>query len=432
VGGHLWPGSAPRGNQAQISFPHLAEKALVTEPFRMNDFIGRLRSTVHSYLRSTHYLAREPGRTWPTTLLKLVWIRVRYRMNPSNLAFFSIDGRWPDKPGDYIHRWYEIAKLLKKMNPEKAYAEVNDKIIFYRRCVRHSLPTPTVFTAVVDEKTGGTGNFDSIPVSRTPVDFAATLGTLREQDFFCKPLDGINGKGGFAFKRTASAFSREGKPISLEDLFTQIQEGVSKYGTMIVQERLRLHPTMLSISPSGALSTVRIVSCLQEGEVRIVASILKICAGANETDNFVHGLTGNLLANIDGETGRLSKAVGSASSEFPYMRSVSNHPDNMQAFEGFQLPDWAELRKLVVAAHRQFDEFWTLGWDIGLTDRGPVLVEANPDWAVDILQVASRKGLRHEFDRWEVQLRKEPWRVPGARLDTMTGASAGSQLRPGP
>ena len=73
------------------------------------------------------------------------------------------------------------------------------------------------------------------------------------------------------------------------------------------------------------------------------------------------------------------------------MRSVSNHPDNMQPFEDFQLPDWGELQKLIVAAHRQFAEFWTLGFDIGLTDRGPVLVEANPDWAVDILQVAARK-----------------------------------------
>lgn len=374
----------------------------------MNDFIGRLKNTFHSYVRSTGYLAREPGRTWPTTLLKIVWTRGRYRMNPNNLSYYSLDGRWPANPGEYIHRWFEIEKLQKKMNPVKANPAVNDKIIFYQRCVRNSLPTPRVFSAVVDEKASAAVDFDPIPVSRTSAEFAATLGALPDQEFFCKPLDGINGKGGFAFQRTASIFSREGKPISLESLYALIQEKIAKFGTMIVQERLRLHPTMLLISPSGALSTARVVTCLEDGEVRIVASILKICTGANETDNFVHGLTGNLIANIDSETGRLSKAVGSASREFPYMRSVSNHPDNMQPFEGFQLPDWAELKKLIVAAHRQFAEFWTLGWDIGLTDRGPVLVEANPDWAVDILQVAARKGMRHEFDRWETQLSKKP------------------------
>ncbi|MFP5407114.1 MAG: sugar-transfer associated ATP-grasp domain-containing protein, partial [Gammaproteobacteria bacterium] len=156
----------------------------------------------------------------------------------------------------------------------------------------------------------------------------------------------------------------------------------------------------------GAAAGVERAPRREDGVVRPVAAILKICAGDNETDNFHQGMNGNLVASIDLATGRLSKGVSSASREFPLMRSYSNHPDNQHPIEGFQLPDWADLLALAERGHREFSEFWTLGWDVALTDRGPVLIEANPIWATGFLQAAAGKGMRGEFDRWKARLEK--------------------------
>lgn len=368
--------------------------------------MSRLKQTFTSYLRSARYLSLEPGRTWPTSLLAIVWVRGRYGMNPDNLAFFSLDGKWPKRPGDYVHRWNQIEGFMRRMNPEMHYFAVDDKIVFYQRCLGNSLPTPAILAAIPAANAGGDAGPRSVPAVGTAQDLAAQFDSRPGQEFFCKPLGGINGKGGFGFKRTADGFSCKGRPVSAEALFFQIQGVAERYGTMIVQERLHLHPSMLAVSPSGALSTVRVLTCLDDGAVRPVAALLKICAGDNETDNFHQGMNGNLVASIDLETGRLSKAVGSASREFPLMRSYSNHPDNQHPIEDFQLPNWPELLALAKRGHDEFSEFWTLGWDVALTNRGPVLIEANPIWATGFMQVAAGKGMRDEFDRWKARLEK--------------------------
>ncbi|MFP5406778.1 MAG: hypothetical protein ACLGHY_10730, partial [Gammaproteobacteria bacterium] len=69
-------------------------------------------------------------------------------MNPDNLAFFSLDGKWPKRPGDYVHGWNQIDGFMLKMNPEKHYFAVDDKIAFYRRCLGTSLPTPAILAVI--------------------------------------------------------------------------------------------------------------------------------------------------------------------------------------------------------------------------------------------------------------------------------------------
>jgi hypothetical protein len=366
--------------------------------------MSNLLDTVRSYSRAASYLALEPGRTWLSSLLRLAWARSRYGMGPDNFAFFSRDGKWPKKLGDYVHGRIQVNAFMKRMNRVANFAAVDDKIAFYLRCLRSSLPTPAIVAAVPatgakqDEAAG------SVVVCRTAEELKSQLDRTLLADFFCKPLGGINGKGGFGLRKVQNGFQCGGNVLPIVELFQRIRSDADRFGTMILQERLQVHREMLKISPSGALSTVRVVTCLEDGTVRIVAAILKICAGDNETDNFAKGLTGNLVANIDIESGRLAKAVGSASSEFPLMRSYAEHPDNGYRIEDFLLPDWNDLRALVTAAHFEFSEFWTLGWDIALTDKGPVIIETNPVWATGFLQVAAGKGMRHEFDRWKQRL----------------------------
>ena len=54
---------------------------------------------------------------------------------------------------------------------------------------------------------------------------------------------------------------------------------------------------------------------------------------------------------------------------------------------GWRAPFWAEALNLVRQAHREaFPLFATLGWDVAITQDGPLLIEANSGWGALALQ----------------------------------------------
>ena len=57
------------------------------------------------------------------------------------------------------------------------------------------------------------------------------------------------------------------------------------------------------------------------------------------------------------------------------------------------LPDWPDALELVRSAHRAIPELVFVGWDIAFTPTGPVIVEANHDPDVNILQRSQRRPL---------------------------------------
>jgi hypothetical protein len=47
---------------------------------------------------------------------------------------------------------------------------------------------------------------------------------------------------------------------------------------------------------------------------------------------------------------------------------------------------WAGVKNLTVRAHRAFNDRVIVGWDIGVTPEGPILVEGNYGPDVDMMQ----------------------------------------------
>jgi Sugar-transfer associated ATP-grasp len=91
------------------------------------------------------------------------------------------------------------------------------------------------------------------------------------------------------------------------------------------------------------------------------------------------GTTGNFIAYGDPRDGTLLGALtlhecGSG------MTAVAAHPETGLPFAGFRLPYWSDAMALVATAQRVFPELATLGWDIALTEDGPIIIEANARW----------------------------------------------------
>jgi len=84
-------------------------------------------------------------------------------------------------------------------------------------------------------------------------------------------------------------------------------------------------------------------------------------------DNFMHGRTRNLAADVDLETGRLGGVYGPLGTDPPLIVRVERHPDTGRTLTGLMLPGWAELKACVERAARAFPDLVTAGWDVAMT-----------------------------------------------------------------
>jgi hypothetical protein len=151
-----------------------------------------------------------------------------------------------------------------------------------------------------------------------------------------------------------------------------------------VQARLRPEPSLRPLSPN-ALPTVRLVTLLNESnEPEIVSTVLRMAACA---DSIIDNIgVGGLNAPVDPASGRLGPGCGGMSpGEF------THHPASGAAIEGRAVPFWDQIMQLALSAHAgHFGDHVMIGWDIGVAEDGPVLLEANPRPSIIMTQRAAR------------------------------------------
>lgn len=137
-----------------------------------------------------------------------------------------------------------------------------------------------------------------------------------------------------------------------------------------------------------ALPTVRIVTILNEHNLPEVVSATFRCASIAGVvvDNMK---AGGLIAPVDLDSGRLGpawKGYGGG--------PVERHPVTGGVVQGRELPDWTAACALAERAHRDgFADYALVGWDVGLSATGPVLIEGNGKPGVLMPQRAARRGL---------------------------------------
>lgn len=208
-----------------------------------------------------------------------------------------------------------------------------------------------------------------------------------QEDIIAKPSYRSKGQGVERFVRDGNGWRGGDRVMDAARLAAHLRRVWRQGG--VIQQRLPTHEALAAMSP-GALPTLRIVTCLNEqGAPEICDMALRLSAGGpRPVDNFN---AGNLVLAVDG-AGRCGPAWRSGGKRPPSRHS--RHPSTGAAIEGALLPDHAAAQALAIRAHERFREGFTLiGWDIGLTAQGPVLIEGNWNPGTDILQLVNDRGL---------------------------------------
>lgn len=215
----------------------------------------------------------------------------------------------------------------------------------------------------------------------------ATFKTLQEnpellQDFL------KNEKGKVVLKYSKGQSGKEVNVVETanitpEDLLNLMKN--NKYD--LIETFVTQHDYLMNIAPRG-LNTVRMVTQLiNNNDVQIIGASLRLSI-YKSVDNMG---AGNMVLPLDLETG---KTTGKGIYVDITKEDPDVHPLTGCTLTGITVPYWQECKNIVLKAALLTPENKSIGWDIAVTNNGPLLIEGNHNWNHDSLQLPLRKGFK--------------------------------------
>ena len=100
-----------------------------------------------------------------------------------------------------------------------------------------------------------------------------------------------------------------------------------------------------------------------------------------------------MLAAVDHKTGRVyTDAADEMAHVYP------THPDTGFVFNGFQIPHWKELVKMVKTMAPKLPGVPMIGWDFALSEeKGWQVIEGNEMGQICLMQIPTKRGMRKEL-----------------------------------
>lgn len=198
-------------------------------------------------------------------------------------------------------------------------------------------------------------------------------------DLFFKPADMGKGRGAEVLRFDGARslwLGRSDERVTPDNIGAFAAARLGPAEAWLLQPRLANAPAW-AVFGNGALNTCRVVTGrlgpADAGPV-VLGAFLRFAV----TDSVVDNLSaGGVAAAVDPATGRLGPGLRWHKLERP----ASRHPTTGAPLAGESLPGWPEISALAVRAHRAAGRWCSIGWDIPLLPGGPVLLEANLQWA---------------------------------------------------
>lgn len=188
--------------------------------------------------------------------------------------------------------------------------------------------------------------------------------------FMSKPYDGLGG---------ADVKKEYAKDI--EDKKAYFDNAIEH--RIFLEEVVKQHADLNKLCDKS-VNTMRIMTFNDHGKPRIIWMGLRVGNGINSIDNF-HAK--GMAVNIDINTGKLiGKAIDKDLNEY------EEHPVSHIKYNDFQIPCFEEAKKLVLEASLKSDKILVVGWDVAISEKGPVIIEGNRRPGFDIVQVLSNRG----------------------------------------
>ena len=199
-----------------------------------------------------------------------------------------------------------------------------------------------------------------------------------KKEFIAKPIDG---EGGFGIEKIEVT-------KDLKNTFDYLIENKK----LLVEEVIIQHEDMNKLY-SKSVNTLRMFTFYKDGKSNFLYAILKIGNGG-VIDNFA---SGGMYTTLDNNGIAIVPAIDK-NDDIYY-----KHPVTDTEIVGFSVPLFDEAVELVKKAAQEVKEISYIGWDVAISEDGPVIVEGNCFPGIFQIKASlnkEKKGLLCEYKKF--------------------------------
>lgn len=289
------------------------------------------------------------------------WLQVAHNLMIADQAYLLLHlPAYRRRPTAFITEHEHQALIFLANQQSQGIPGIHHKNPFARFCADHDLPT-------VCCRWRGRGDVVELATPLPPT------------DLFLKPAAGGEGEGAEILRRAPRPadgwLTQDGDILGAAALGPYIARRLGDQ-SWVVQDRAMNAPAWLPFT-AGALATVRVVTvkCGPTDSPACLIALLRLPRQNAAVDNLS---AGGLGTDIDLSSGRMQAARDWVDLHTHHDR----HPETGGHIAGVILPEWPAIKALALRAHAAAGDWFTLGWDISLTEHGPCLIETNLKWSI--------------------------------------------------
>lgn len=191
--------------------------------------------------------------------------------------------------------------------------------------------------------------------------------SMTKCDMVLKPLDGSGGKGIIVLLYESDHHRTLEGECPLDAVWDQIHLGGSEPHPYLIEERVQQHE-LLSILYPHSLNTLRVITVkTDDGTWHLMAVYMRM-GNNSQVDNLGAGGI-HLTVNQDGYT--------TFAYDWYREQQISLHPVTHEPIVGIKIPFFQDAVELAIKASKKFSFMGTIGFDIGISKNGPVIIEGN-------------------------------------------------------
>ncbi|MBO7676210.1 MAG: hypothetical protein J6S49_01660 [Erysipelotrichaceae bacterium] len=146
----------------------------------------------------------------------------------------------------------------------------------------------------------------------------------------------------------------------------------------LVEEVVKQHHDISKIYPYS-VNTYRVLTIKTDDDVDVIYGIIRFGNNGSVVDNH-HA--GGMSTPFDVETGKILYPAVDLD-----LNLFEEHPMTHVKFVGYQLPFWPEAKQMVKEAALLIPEIRYNGWDVAVSEDGPLLIEGNYLPGYDLMQL---------------------------------------------